>query len=248
MQALLIEDDRALSLLLQRALEQDGYTVEAVHDGMTATQRLKESSYSLVLTDLNLPGCDGLDVLRRAGRCLPSPAIIVLSARMETTEKIQCLDLGADDCLRKPFALSELQARLRAVMRRRQRVADAVLRCSDLEINRVERSVQRAGKHIDLTTREYELVEFLLQNKGRCVSRAMLLHQVWKISDQSETNVVDVYVNYVRRKLNMGSTSSLIHTVRGEGYVMRDEQSSFTSMPMKQPLGQPVTQRAAIPA
>jgi DNA-binding response OmpR family regulator len=234
MQVLLIEDDRPLSLLLQRGLEREGYRVEAVYDGLTATQRLREETYSLVLTDLNLPGCDGVEVLRAASQCLPSPAVLVLSSRIDISEKIQCLDLGADDCLQKPFALSELQARLRAVMRRRQTVYDSVLRCSDLEVNRMARSVQRAGRSIDLTTREYELVEFLLQNKGRCVSRAMLLHQVWKISDQSETNVVDVYVNYVRRKLNMGSEKSLIHTVRGEGYVMREDGARALSMPPSQ--------------
>jgi len=119
MQALLVEDDRPLSLLLQRGLERDGYRVESVYDGLTATERLREETYSLVLTDLNLPGCDGMEVLRAAGQCLPSPAILVLSSRIDIEEKIQCLDMGADDCLQKPFALSELQARLRAVMRRR---------------------------------------------------------------------------------------------------------------------------------
>jgi DNA-binding response OmpR family regulator len=199
-------------------LLEEGYGAEVLDNGEAAAKRVTETSFDLILLDLNLPGCDGTEVLRAARERNASTAILVVTARTGLQERVRCLDLGADDCLMKPFALSELAARARALLRRSRTGRESTLNCGDLELNRVEHTVRRAGKLIELTTKEFALAEYLMQRQGEPVSRAELLEQVWKMPTTSATNVVDVYINYLRRKLDLGFETPLIQTVRGEGY------------------------------
>ena len=217
MRLLVVEDDRALGMFLRRGLEADGHEVRLASDGQMAVDNFLEDMPDLTILDLNLPRKDGAEVLaflRSIDRELP---ILILTARTEPDTKVRCLDLGADDCMLKPFSLQELRARCRALLRRR-RDAVLTLRHADIEINRVERSVARAGEAVLLTNKEFALLEYLLLNRGRCVSRAVLLEKVWNMSPSAGTNVVDVYVNYLRRKLRDHGPVALIQTVRGQGY------------------------------
>lgn len=220
MRVLIAEDDPALGSLLQRTLENDGHTVAWVRDGETALARWQTAQFRLLLLDLNLPRKDGREVLR-AIRQVSDAAVLILTARNTLEERLRCLDLGADDFLSKPFALRELQMRCRALMRRLESTAGSQLRCGDLVLDRSRRAVERAGRAIELTVKEYSLLEYLLEHRGECVSRSGLLEHVWKMHPDVTTNVVDVYINYLRRKVDEGAENKLIHTVRGNGYVMR---------------------------
>jgi DNA-binding response OmpR family regulator len=173
-----------------------------------------------LLLDLNLPRKDGLEVLKTI-RQISDAAVMVLTARNSLEERLHCLELGADDFLPKPFALRELQMRCRALIRRLDSSAGSQLRCGDLVLDRSRRAVQRGGRSIELTLKEYSLLEYLLEHRGECVSRSGLLEHVWKMHPDVTTNVVDVYINYLRRKVDEGAEDKLIHTVRGNGYVMR---------------------------
>jgi DNA-binding response OmpR family regulator len=229
MHILVIEDEPALSQILKFHLELEGHQVEAAVDGNQGLAKVFEAGFDMVLLDLNLPGCDGTEILTALRGAAASTPTIVLSARANLEDRLHCFDLGADDYLAKPFALRELSMRIKAICRRAQALPEPVLRCADLELNRVERSVVRSGKRIELSAREYALVEYLIQHKGRCVPRTTLLRQVWNMPEQSGTNVVEVYVNYLRRKLDQGFNRPLIHTVRGEGYVIRELNSSLSA-------------------
>jgi DNA-binding response OmpR family regulator len=218
MHVLIVEDDRPLAEFLSKSLQAEGYGAEIVDNGDLAVKRIAETTFDLILLDLNLPGCDGTEVLRAARQRHRSAAILVVTGRTGLQDRVRCLDLGADDCMVKPFALSELVARSRALLRRSQTGRESTLTCGDLELNRVERTVRRAGMLIELTSKEFSLAEFLLQHQGQPVSRTELLEQVWKMPSSTPTNVVDVYINYLRRKIDQGFSSPLIHTVRGAGY------------------------------
>jgi DNA-binding response OmpR family regulator len=222
MRTLIVEDEPALISILRQHLEAEGHEVEIARDGNLGLARVAEAGFDLLLLDLNLPGCDGTEVLRAARRSGGVGAILVVSGRASLEERLRCFELGADDCLSKPFALRELAMRIKALVRRAQSIPDPVLRCADLELDRLRRSVMRGGKRIDLSVREYALAEYLIQRKGRCVPRGTLLKHVWDMPEESGTNVVEVYVNYLRRKIDQGFGKPLIHTVRGEGYVMRE--------------------------
>jgi DNA-binding response OmpR family regulator len=229
MHILVIEDEPALSQILKFHLELEGHQVEVAADGNEGLAKVAEAGFDMVLLDLNLPGCDGTEILIALRAAAAATPTIVLSARANLEDRLHCFDLGADDYLAKPFALRELSMRIKAICRRAQALPEPVLRCADLELNRVERSVVRSGKRIELSAREYALVEYLIQHKGRCVPRTTLLRQVWNMPEQSGTNVVEVYVNYLRRKLDQGFNRPLIHTVRGEGYVIRELNSSLSA-------------------
>jgi DNA-binding response OmpR family regulator len=220
MRVLIAEDDQALGSLLQRTLESDGHTVAWAQDGESALEIWQTAQFRLLLLDLNLPRKDGLEVLQ-AIRQVSDAAVLVLTARNSLEERLRCLELGADDFLPKPFALRELQMRCRALIRRLQSSAGSQLRCGDLVLDRSSRAVQRGGRAIELTLKEYSLLEYLLEHRGECVSRSGLLEHVWKMHPDVTTNVVDVYINYLRRKVDEGAVNKLIHTVRGNGYVMR---------------------------
>ena len=221
MRILVVEDERKVASFLARGLEAEHYTVDVVHDGDTGLARALSEPYDLVILDLMLPGRDGLAVLRelrREGRTSP---VLLLTARSATEDKVAGLDLGADDYLTKPFDFAELVARVRALLRRGSAAAPPVLAVADLSLDPATRRVTRGGRAIDLTPREYALLEFLLRNAGRVLSRAVIAQHVWGISFDTFTNVIDVYVNYLRRKIDDGFEPRLLHTVRGTGYVLK---------------------------
>jgi DNA-binding response OmpR family regulator len=219
MRFLVADDDPALGMFLARGLEAEGHTVTLANDGQGAVETFLNEMPDLTILDLNLPRKDGAEVLRLVRSITEDLPVLILTARNDVETRVKCLDLGADDYMLKPFSLAELRARCRALLRRR-RDTNLVIRQDDLELNRIERRVIRNGSAISLTNKEFALLEYLLLNRGRAVSRAALLERVWSMPANSSTNVVDVYVNYVRRKLDDYGTLPLIQTVRGEGYAI----------------------------
>jgi len=219
MQFLVAEDNKALGIFIQRGLESDGHVVRLAVDGQVAVDCFLEETPDLAILDLNMPRLDGTEVLRILRSVTEDLPILILTARNEMATRLRCLDLGADDCMLKPFALAELRARTRALVRR-SRDASLLLRHGSLEVSRVERTVSCEGRLVTLTGKEFALLEYLLLNRGRAVSRATLLAQVWKMQPEASTNVVDVYVNYLRRKLSSEAQIPIIQTVRGKGYAI----------------------------
>lgn len=225
MQVLIIEDDAALGLFLQKGLMLEGHDVSWVGDGEAGLRRAQSDQPDLIVLDLSLPRKDGMEVLEEMRGRLDGTVVLVLTGRSKVEERVRCLNLGADDCLLKPFSFHELTARCRALLRRREMYSDPVLRHGAVEMNRMERTVRRSGQIVELTVKEFSLLEFLMQRRGRCCSRSELLQEVWQMSPDAGTNVVDVYINYLRRKLGAalpkGEVSyQVIETVRGEGYQM----------------------------
>ena len=225
MQVLIVEDDAALGLFLQKGLKLEGHEVSWVGDGEAALEHMQQNRPDLVVLDLSLPRKDGVEVLEEMRGRFDGTAVLVLTGRNFVEERVKCLNLGADDCLLKPFSFHELTARCRALLRRRERYADPVLRHGDVELNRMERRVMRNGQLVELTVKEFSLLEYMMQRRGRCCSRTELLREVWQMSPDAGTNVVDVYVNYLRKKLGAASIDDdaghgVIETVRGEGYRM----------------------------
>ncbi len=214
---LIAEDDRALGSFLQRALQSDGHEVSLFTDGDSAAIAIEREMPDLTLLDLGLPKLDGAAVLQTLRTMSSHAPVLILTGEASLDARLRCFDLGADDCMLKPFSLRELRARCFALLRR-QSGAEAVLRTGDLELNRVDHSVRRNGLPISLTNKEYGLLECLMLNKGKCVSRNLLMERVWKLGAEASTNVVDVYVNYLRRKLLETQDQPLISTVRGQGY------------------------------
>ncbi len=215
---LLVEDDEISAQFLKERLELDGYITEVVRDGEGAEARLGSFDFNLVILDLTLPRGDGLDVLARLRAQGAWHPILVVTGRTKLEDRVRALDLGADDYLVKPFEYAELAARARALMRRLRPTEEIVIRYDDLELNRVNRRVKRAGRPIELTQKEYALLEYLLVNAGRCLTRSAISENVWRVAYNSLTNIVDVYINYLRNKIDRGSAKKLIYTVRGEGY------------------------------
>jgi DNA-binding response OmpR family regulator len=220
MRVLVVEDDKALGAFLRQGLEIEGHEVQWVEDGDAALSSIAHVSPDLIVLDLSLPRRDGTEVLSELRARQHDSSVLVLTGRNDLDARVHCLDIGADDCLLKPFSYFELMARCRALLRRRRHTADPVLRHEDLELHRIERRVTRAGRTLALTAKEFALLEYLMLNKGECVSRSQLLADVWQMSTESGTNVVDVYINYLRRKLSSEAEDSvpLIETVRGAGY------------------------------
>ena len=221
MHILIVEDEKKVASFLQRGLAAEHYEVDVVHDGDAGLERALETDYDLVVLDVMLPGRDGLAVLRelRARRRLVP--VLLLTARGGVADKVSGLDLGADDYLTKPFAFEELLARVRALLRRGAPSTPPTLSCADLVLDPATHNVTRADRKIELTAREYALLEFFLRNTGRVLSRAVIAQRVWGLHFDTLTNVIDVYVNYLRRKIDTDSEPKLLHTVRGTGYVLR---------------------------
>jgi two-component system copper resistance phosphate regulon response regulator CusR len=217
MRILIAEDDEALGKFIRQGLMAENYTVDVVADGERARLAGVDSDYDLVVLDLNLPKLDGVAVLRQLRLKKPSLPVLVLTQRTRVEDRVQCLDIGADDYLGKPFSFSELSARIRALVRRSHLPAESVLLVGDLKLDRVEHLVERAGRRIELTTKEFALLEYLMRNSGRRVTRSMIIEHVWNLTFDTTTNVVDVYINYLRRKVDDGFSTKLIHTARGIG-------------------------------
>jgi DNA-binding response OmpR family regulator len=221
---LVVEDQIKLLQNLTRGLEQAGYEVAAVSDGGEVLPLVRSEQFDGVILDLMLPGQDGFTVLRKLREEGFSQPVVILTARDGIDDRVQGLDLGADDYLVKPFAMPELLARLRARLRKDPVGRETILRASDLEMDLVTRKVGRGGVELELTRREFELLEYLLRNKNSTVTREMIARDVWKENwGTTLTNVVDVYIKVLRRKTEAGGFARLIQTVRGLGYALRDE-------------------------
>jgi len=220
---LVVEDDMPLAQLLRQQLEAKSFAVNVVHDGESAHEALQAGKYDLVILDLNLPKLDGVSLLKRVRPALPRLPVLVLTARSRAEDRALSLDTGADDCMVKPFSFVELHARVRALLRRNSGPVSRVSRVADLTLDREEHRVERNGRRIDLTAREFDLLEYLMRNHGRPVSRTTLMEEVWNMPFDPSTNVVDVYVKYLRDKVDQGCESKLIRTLRGVGYVLADD-------------------------
>src|SRR5579884_365835 len=208
MRVLIAEDDPALATFVQKGLEAEHYAVDVTHDGEQARAMATELDYDLFMLDLNLPRVDGVSILRHLRPRKPSMPILVLTSRNRVEDRVQCLDLGADDYMGKPFSFAELSARIRALLRRSHLPAASLLTIADLKLDRVQRKVERAGKRIELTSKEFALLEYLMLNAGRRVSRTMIIEHVWNLSFDTGTNVIDVYVNYVLIDVLLGGEGS----------------------------------------
>jgi len=218
MKILVAEDDAPLAEFLQQKLGQEQFAVQIAQTGGEAQRLAVEQPFDMVLLDLNLNGATGLDVLRGIRLKKPDIPVMLLTGANQLEERIRGLDAGADDYVAKPFAFAELAARIRAVLRRGARPGQAVLQIDDLKLDRLSHTVQRAGRSIDLSPKEFALLEFLMMHRGQAVSRSAIVEQVWKLNFDTMTNVVDVYINYLRRKIDFGFDRALIRTVRGVGY------------------------------
>ena len=217
---LVVEDDEDIADVLRRSLRQEGHEVRTAADGEEALASAHDFAPDMVVLDLGLPKLDGVEVCRRLREESDVP-ILILTARADTDDRVRGLDAGADDYLVKPFERAELLARLRALMRRRPPRGSASLRVSDLTLNPDTRDVSRSDRQLDLTAREFELLEFLMRNQKLVISRERLLEEVWGYDPTSMTNTIDVFVSNVRRKLEEGGETRILHTKRGAGYVVR---------------------------
>jgi len=221
MRILVVEDEKKVASFIKKGLQQEGYAADTVHDGQEAIQNATAFDYDLVILDLMLPKRSGLEVLREIRSKKATLPVLVLTAKGAIEDKVAGLDAGADDYLIKPFAFAELSARIRALLRRGAQ-ENTRLRIADLEMDTAARQVARGGQVIDLKMKEYALLEFLLRNAYRAVTRTMIVEHVWDIHFDSVSNVVDVHINSLRNKIDKGFSPPLIHTVRGVGYMLSD--------------------------
>ena len=215
---LLVEDEHKVASFIRSALEEQSYAVDVSHDGEEGYYLAESTDYDLVILDIMLPRLDGFQVLRQLRARRPALPVLALTARGSVEDRVRGLDLGADDYLVKPFALAELTARVRALMRRGVRESTAELRVDDLVLDSSRRRVMRAGHPIELSKKEYSLLEYLMRNANHAVTRGMIAEHVWDASFDSFTNVIDVHINHLRNKIDRGSSRKLIHSVRGVGY------------------------------
>ncbi|WP_019948332.1 response regulator [Hymenobacter aerophilus] len=225
MKILLVEDEPKVAAFLHQGLSEQHHQVDLAADGLLGLRLARQGDYDLLILDTLLPGLSGLEMCRQVRTQNTSVPILMLTALGETDDKIRGLDAGADDYLVKPFAFQELLARIRALTRRRHDVppAGGVLRLADLTLDPASKMVHRAGQPVQLTAREFALLEYLLRNQSRVVSRVDILEQVWNTSFDTGSNVIDVYINFLRKKLDKDFSPKLIHTLIGMGYVMKEE-------------------------
>jgi DNA-binding response OmpR family regulator len=223
MRLLLIEDEQKVADVIVRGLRAERFAVDVAHDGITGWEMASSVQYDLIILDLVLPGISGTEVLQRLQRTGCSAAVLVLTARDSIGDKVQQFEAGADDYLTKPFAYAELIVRIKALLRRPPTSHSYLLRVADLELDRLTQKVRRAGRRIDLTVKEYALLEYFAANAGRVLTRTMIMEHVWDESFEGLTNIVDVYVRHLRAKVDEAHEQKLIRTVRGAGYCLTDE-------------------------
>ncbi len=219
---LLVEDEVKLARFIELELSSDGYQVSVAHDGMTGLASARETAFDLAILDWMLPGLTGVELCRRlrsTGNQLP---IILLTARDEVSDRVQGLDAGADDYMVKPFSIEELLARIRAHLRRTADTAAEILRFADLSLNRLTREVHRASRAIELTAKEFDLLEYLMHHPRQVYTRDQILEKVWGYDFMGDSNIIEVYIRYLRLKLEENGEQRLIHTVRGVGYALRE--------------------------
>jgi len=223
---LLVEDHKPLVRALRQGLEEEGYAVDVAYDGEEGDYKAKTVEYDVVILDIMLPKIDGLTLLGRWRKAGVTTHVLMLTARDHLDDKVKGLDTGADDYLTKPFELEELLARVRSLVRRGHEVKDPIIRILDLEIDTAARTVKRSGQPIHLTPREYGLLEFLAFHRGRVVTRTMIWEHLYDEHDESTSNVVDVYIRYLRNKIDKGFEPPLILTRWGEGYMLRADEAA----------------------
>ncbi len=232
MRLLVVEDEKRIAGFLSRGLESAGYAVDVAGDGKSAIECVQGTDYDLIILDLMLPDTDGLKVLERIRNRKASPPVLILSARGGVDDRVKGLEVGADDYLTKPFAFVELLARVRALLRRGQPLPER-LQVGDLALDCIRRRVSRAGETIDLAPKEFSILEYLMRNRGRPLSRTMIVEHVWDMDYDGLTNIVDVYIRHLRSKIDDRFPLKLIHTVRGIGYMLDSAEQ-----PAEKPAGQ----------
>ena len=221
MRILVVEDEKKIADFIKRGLKEEGYAVDLAYDGQEGLFLAKTNPYDLVILDLMLPKLDGISLcktLKDKGMLTP---IVMLTAKDAIKDKVAGLDAGADDYITKPFAFAELLARIRAILRKKGHEASGTIKVDDLILDLTTHRVERAGKEIKLTQKEYALLEYLMRNAGSIVTRTMISEHVWDIYFDTFTNVIDVYINYLRNKIDLPHKKKLIHTVRGRGYILK---------------------------
>jgi DNA-binding response OmpR family regulator len=228
MQILVIEDERRVADLLKRVLEEQGYNVTLTYDGETGKQLALSNDYDLIITDIILPKITGIDLCRQIRKAKPDSLILMLTALGTTDDKVEGFDAGADDYMVKPFDLRELHARIKSLLKRSHvnsnKHENFILRIADLEMNQHSKSIIRAGKTIELTPKEFKLLEYMMQNPDRVLSRSEIAEKVWDTHFDTGTNFIDVYINYLRKKIDKDFSSKLIHTKSGMGFIFKEEK------------------------
>ena len=223
MRILLVEDDKRLARFIEKGLTEEQYSVDIVHDGVEGVLWATTYEYDVIILDIMLPEKDGMTVCREIRNMGNVSQLIMLTARDSIDDKIKGLDSGADDYLAKPFAFDELLARIRALFRRTQNYKNPILKVADLMLDPVSRKVTRKGKEISLTGKEYALLEYLMRNQDIIVTETNIIDHVWNTQIESQTNIINVYIHYLRNKIDKGFGKKLIHTIRSIGYIMKDE-------------------------
>lgn len=223
MRILVVEDEPSLLKSITRRLCEEGYSVDAAEDGEEGQDFIEATEYDCIILDIMLPVIDGLALLRWLRNEHIKTPVLILTARDAIEDRVKGLDLGADDYLTKPFSFDELLARIRALLRRQNESKETVLKAADLTLDTISHTVSRDGNDIELTAREYAILEYLLRNKGRLLTRSQIADHVWNYDFEGNSNIVDVYIRYLRKKIDDGFNSKLIHTVRGSGYILKEE-------------------------
>ena len=223
MRVLLVEDEKKVASFIKKGLEEHGYAVDYGADGTSGLVMALDQIHDLVILDINLPEIDGLSVLRQMRAKKVVTPVLLLTVRATIEDKVIGLDTGADDYLAKPFSFEELLARVRALLRRGSETKSPVLTVADLVLDPASRQVFRGGDRIELTSKEFAILEYFIRNSGRVLTRTMIIDHVWDYDFDADTNVVDVYVNYLRKKIDAPYQPKLVHTIRGTGYVLREE-------------------------
>jgi heavy metal response regulator len=223
MRLLVVEDEKKVASFIKKGLEEEGYAVDMVSDGKKGLAMALDRVHDLIILDIFLPQMDGITVLQELRKKKVTTPVLILTVRATIEDKVLGLDSGADDYLTKPFAFQELVARVRALLRRRADADPAVLQIADLKLDPARRLVYRGDEKIELTPKEFSLLDYLMRSPGRVLTRTMIAEHVWDYDFDTTTNVIDVYVNYLRKKIDAGRELKLIHTVRGVGYMMKAE-------------------------
>lgn len=226
MRILLVEDEQSLRKVVQRRLEQENYGVDSTGDGLDAMSYIDAGSYDCILLDIMLPGANGLEILQYLRNKKITTPVLLLTAKDSIQDRVKGLDTGADDYLTKPFSLEELSARVRALLRRGTEDKSPVLTVSDLTMDIAARRVFRGDTEIELTSKEYALLEYMMRNAGQVLTREQIVEHVWNFEYEYDSNIVDVYMRYLRRKIDAPFPQKLLHTIRGHGYTIRMEETS----------------------
>jgi heavy metal response regulator len=222
MRILIVDDEENLVNALYKALKEEGYSVDTAQDGLEGLEYAKMNVYDVIILDIMLPGMDGVKVLENLRNDGINTPVLMLTAKDATEDKVKGLDAGADDYLTKPFELSELMARIRALLRRQSNTKSPILKVADLELNTLTRQVKRGDKEISLTSKEFALLEYMMRNAGRVLTRSQIADHVWDYEFDGFSNIIDVYIRYLRKKIDDGFENKLIHTIRGSGYCLKE--------------------------